>query len=160
MDLSRVSALQEPTSQPLGNVIPNTNNIIPITVSQPPIVPQDAPVDPVTIQNLRRNPVLIEQAKARQQAFQTATSCDPSQGSAQGGNPNNNILLDAQHHGSNYKSSHFNQIHGRVLNNDFPSQFLYNNTQTASTNIKSGRNELAILRIQTFMFAGPSNMYL
>ena len=96
----------------------------------------------MTLQDLRRNPVLIEQAKARQQALQTATSCDPSQGSAQGGNPNNNILLDAQHHGSTYKSNHFNQIHGRVLNNDFPSNFMYNNTQTASTNIKSGRKRV------------------
>ena len=72
--------------------------------------------------------------------LQAATTSDPSQGTAQGVNPNNNILLDAQHHGSN-QFTH-NQIHSRVLNNDFPSNFMYNNTQSANTNIKSGRERI------------------
>ena len=101
---------------------------------------QAAVVDPVTLHDHKRNPVLVEQAKARQQMVQTATSS--GQGTAQGVNPNNNILLDAQHHGSNFKSiDQFNQIHGRVLNNDFPSNFMYNNTQNANTNIKIGSRE-------------------
>ena len=70
-------------------------------MSQPLIVSQAAPaVDLVTVHDLRRNPVLVEQAKARQQVLQAATTSDPSQGTAQGVNPNNNILLDAQHHGT------------------------------------------------------------
>ena len=65
---------------------------------------------------------------------------DPSQGTAQGVNPNNNILLDAQHHGS--KQITHNQIHSRFLNNDFPSSFMYNNAQSVNTNIKSGRERV------------------
>ena len=137
LNLSRVSGTQEPTVQPVANNIIDNN--IPLTMLPPLNILQGAAVNPVTVNDLRHNPVLTEQAKAKQQTLQSATSRDPTQGTDQGFYPN--ILVDAQHRSSNIRS-HYDQIQGRFLNNDSPSHSGMSNAHNVNTNIKSGRDRV------------------
>ena len=85
----------------------------------------------------------MQQAKAKQQAFQKGTAQDPTQGRAQGDNINNNILYDAHHRvNSNHFISNQNDVRSCVLNNNFPSNYNYCNSQGANNNIKSGRERV------------------
>ena len=135
LNLSRVSGAQEPTIQPVSNNVINSNN--PITVSPPLPILQGATGNPVTISELRSNPVLSERAKVTQQTLQAATSTDPQQGTDQGFYPN--ILIDAQHRNS---SKHYDQIQGRFLHNEFSNHSGMPNTQNANANVKSGRDRV------------------
>ena len=135
LNLSRGSGTQEPTVQPVVNNIIDNN--IPLTVLPPLNILQGAAVNPVTINDLRHNPGLTEQAKAKQQTLQSATSRDPTQGTDQGFYPN--IVVDKS---SSNVRNHYDQIQGRFLNNDFPSQFGMSNAHNVNTNIKSGRDRV------------------
>ena len=134
LNLSRVSGAQEPTGQAVSNISINNNN--PITVSPPLHTLQGATGNPVTMSDLRNNPVFTEQAKATQQAMQSATTRDPTQGT-EGFYPNN--LVGAQHRSS---SNHYDHIQGRFLHNEIPSHFGMSNALNSNANIKSGRDRV------------------
>ena len=87
--------------------------------------------------------VLVQQAKAKQQAFQEGTAQDLTQGRAQGDNINNNNLYDAHYrvHSNNFLSNQ-NDVRSRVLNNNFPSNYNHCNSQGVNNNIKSGRERV------------------
>ena len=150
LNLSRVSAWQEPiVTQPINP--PSIANHVPITVSKAATA-----AELVTVQDLRRDPVLVQQAKAKQQALQEGTAQDYTQGRAQGDNINNNNLYDAHHcvHSSNFLSNH-NDVRSRVLNNNFPSNYNHCNSQGAN-NIKSNRESVGNPEHSTCMFVGRS----
>ena len=97
---------------------------IPIINHVPTTVTQAATANEVvTMQTLRRDPGLAQQASSKQQTLQARIAEDLSQGRV---------------HGANANSNNFHNVHSHINSNNFHNVHSQCNVQSSSTNIDSG----------------------